>query len=191
MIEFWFDPASTYSYVAAMRVEKECSDAGVRLAYRPFLLGPIFQELLGIKDSPFNAQPVRGRYMWRDMERLCEKHGLPWRKPSVFPRNSVLAARVALAAGDSVGAVTRALFHAHFAEDRDIADAETVRTVLGAEGAKLVELAQTPAIKERLRENTAQARQLGIFGAPDFVVGGELFFGQDRLQDAIDWARKR
>lgn len=193
MIEFWFDFASTYSYVAAMRIERECAAAGVEVAYRPFLLGPIFQDLLGIKDSPFNAQPVRGRYMWRDLERLCQKHALPWRRPSVFPRNSVLPARVALAAGDATPAVTGALFRANFAEDLDIADPAVVRAVAdsaGAGGATLVELAQSAEIKARLRETTSRAQQLGIFGAPDFVVNGELFFGQDRLSDAIAWARK-
>src|ERR671938_215080 len=108
-MQFWFDFASTYSYVAALRVGEMCRRAGVELEYRPFLLGPIFNELLGIKDSPFNVQPVRGRYMWRDLERLCEKHGLPWRRPSVFPRHSVLPARVACAAGPSIGAVTQAI----------------------------------------------------------------------------------
>src|SRR5258705_9498518 len=68
--------SSTYSYVGAMRVEAECARAGVHLEYRPFLLGPIFTELLGIKDSPFNAQPVRGKYMWRDRKstRLNSSH---------------------------------------------------------------------------------------------------------------------
>ena len=81
MIQFWFDFGSTYSYVAALRVEDQCAGAGLEVEYRPFLLGAIFTELLGIKDSPFNAQPVRGRYMWRDVERLCEKYALPWRRP--------------------------------------------------------------------------------------------------------------
>src|SRR4051812_41620286 len=92
MLQFWFDFGSTYSYVAAMRIEQECARAGVGVEYKPFLLGPIFSELLGIKDSPFNAQPVRGRYMWRDLERLCEKYALPWRRPTVFPRRARCAA---------------------------------------------------------------------------------------------------
>src|SRR5919206_5191161 len=100
-MQFWFEFASTYSYVAALRVEDACRRAGVELEYRPFLLGPIFNELLGIKDSPFNVQPVRGSYMWRDLARLCEKYRLPWRRPSAFPRNSVLAAPVACAPGPS------------------------------------------------------------------------------------------
>jgi 2-hydroxychromene-2-carboxylate isomerase len=193
MLEFWFDLASTYSYVAGMRIESECARAGVELTYRPFLLGPIFTELLGIKDSPFNVHPVRGRYMWRDLERLCEKHGIPWRRPTVFPRNSILAARVALSAGAAIGPVTRAIFSANFAEDRDIADAGVLRELVdsaGGDGAQAVEQAQTSEVKARLRANTAEALRLGIFGAPDFVVKGELFFGQDRLEDAIAWARR-
>src|SRR5437899_10605159 len=121
-MQFWFDFGSTYSYVAALRIEDECARAGVAVEYKPFLLGPIFQELLGIKDSPFNAQPVRGRYMWRDLQRLCAKHGIPWNRPSSFPRRSILAARAALA---SVGqpwlpALVQGIYTANFAHDRDI-----------------------------------------------------------------------
>jgi 2-hydroxychromene-2-carboxylate isomerase len=193
MLQFWFDFGSTYSYVGAMRVEEECARAGVRLEYRPFLLGPIFTELLGIKDSPFNVQAVRGRYMWRDLERLCGKHGLPWRRPTVFPRNSVLAARVALSSLAVIGPVTRAIFLANFAEDLDISDAGVLRKLVdsaGGDSERALDLAQTPETKARLRANTAEAQQIGIFGAPDFVVGGELFFGQDRLEDAVAWARR-
>jgi 2-hydroxychromene-2-carboxylate isomerase len=193
MLQFWFDFGSTYSYVGAMRVEAEGTRAGVPVEYRPFLLGPIFTELLGIKDSPYNVQPVRGRYMWRDLERLCRKHGLRWRRPSVFPRNSVLAARVALASDPVIGPLTRAIFLASFAEDLDISDAGILRKLVdsaGGDGVRAIELAQTPEIKARLRANTAEAQQIGIFGAPDFVVDGELFFGQDRLEDAIAWARR-
>jgi len=165
----------------------------VPVEYRPFLLGPIFTELLGIKDSPYNVQPVRGRYMWRDLERLCRKHGLRWRRPSVFPRSSVLAARVALASDPVIGPLTRAIFLASFAEDLDISDAGILRKLVdsaGGDGVRAIELAQTPEIKARLRANTAEAQRIGIFGAPDFVVDGELFFGQDRLEDAIAWARR-
>jgi 2-hydroxychromene-2-carboxylate isomerase len=197
--EFWFDFASTYSYLAALRIEEACAGAKLSLVHRPFLLGPIFQEQLGIKDSPFNVQPVRGRYMWRDLERLCAKYGLPWRKPTVFPRHSVLAARVACCAGPEVGAVTQAIFKANFAEDRDISSPDLLREVLGAQ-AGLVEKAQSEEAKPLLRKNTAEARRLGIFGAPDFVVRGaagapgapeaELFFGHDRMDDALAWAAR-
>ncbi len=182
-IDFWFDFASSYSYVAALRIEEECARAGVALVFKPFLLGPLFAEQLGIKDSPFNTQPVRGRYMWRDLERLCEKYALPWRRPSVFPRNSVLAARTALGRN---GEFVRAVFRANFAEDRDIADPQVIAS-LGGE----VERAQSAGVKAALRANVDEARRLQLFGAPSFVASGsELFFGQDRLVDAIEWARR-
>src|SRR3954466_5633850 len=129
-LQFWFEPASTYSYVAAMRIEEECARASVPLEWKPFLLGPIFTAQQGIKDSPFNVQPVRGRYMWRDLERLCAKYGLPWRKPTVFPRHSVLAARVACCAGEAIGPLVGAIFRANFAEDRDIANPEVLREIV-------------------------------------------------------------
>ena len=122
--EFWFDFASTYSYVAAGRLGPLAERAGVDVRWRPFLLGPIFTSQLGIQDSPFNVQPVRGRYMWRDLERLCARHGIAWRKPSAFPRNGLLAARVSCLSPDApwVPAFCRAVFRANFAEDRDISD---------------------------------------------------------------------
>ncbi len=192
-LEFWFDYASTYSYVAALRVEDAEFAAGVEVLWRPFLLGPIFTEQLGIKDSPFNVFPVRGRYMWRAVERLCEKHRLPWRRPSAFPRGSLLAARLGCAAGDApwAPAFHRAVFRANFAEDRDIADPAVLRDVLAALGQDpdaLLARAAAPETKQALRDRGAEAARLGIFGAPDFVVGGELFFGQDRLDDALAWA---
>jgi 2-hydroxychromene-2-carboxylate isomerase len=194
-LQFWFDLASTYSYVAALRIEQACAQAKVPLEWKPFLLGPIFAEQLGISDSPFNANPVRGRYMWRDLERLCAKHGLPWRRPSVFPRNSVLAARVACAGTSEPWGprFVRAAFRANFAEDRDISDPATLSALLAnlaVEPAPTLERAVSPDLRARLRANTAEAMQLGIFGAPSFVVSGELFFGQDRLEDALDWAAR-
>ena len=192
-IQFWFDFASTYSYLAAMRIEEAAARAGAPLEWRPFLLGPIFTEQLGIKDSPFNVFPVRGRYMWRDVERLCEKHQLPWKRPSAFPRNGLLAARVGcLAAGEPwLPGFVRAVFRANFAEDRDIADPGVIREILAADGrdaSALLARASSPAAKDLLRAQTAEASRLGIFGAPDFVVAGELFFGQDRMEDAVAWA---
>lgn len=194
-LHFWFDYASTYSYVAAMRVEDAARAAAVEVSWRPFLLGPIFTEQLGIEDSPFNVFPVRGRYMWRDLERLCARYGLPWRRPSAFPRGSLLAARVGLAAGDApwAPAYHRAVFRANFSEDRDIADPAVLRELLAALGQDadaLLASARTPETKQALRDRGAEATRLGIFGAPDFVVDGELFFGQDRLEDALAWCAR-
>jgi 2-hydroxychromene-2-carboxylate isomerase len=130
--------------------------------------------------------------MWRDLERLCAKFGFPWRKPSVFPRHSVLAARVACALeGDPLlPEFVRAAFLANFAEDRDISDPAVLASLLPGLG-EAVQRATSPEVKAKLRANTDEARRLGLFGAPSFIVGGELFFGQDRLDDALEWGRRR
>src|SRR6185295_4567472 len=117
-VEIWFELASTYSYLAVSRVEQLARARGVEVVWRPFLLGPIFQRQ-GWNDSPFNIYPAKGRYMWRDMERLCETYQLPFRRPSVFPRNGLLGARVALlAAGEGwCASFARDVYRANFAED--------------------------------------------------------------------------
>ena len=95
VLDFWFDFASTYSYLAAARIRPLAADANVRCALGPFLLGPIFKAQ-GWDTSPFNLYEAKGRYMWRDMERLAAGLNLPFRRPDPFPQNSLLPARVAL-----------------------------------------------------------------------------------------------
>ena len=192
-VEFWFEFASTYSYVAAMRVEEAARAAQVPLVWKPFLLGPLFQRQ-GWNDSPYNLNPVRGRYMWRDIQRLCDHHGIDFRKPSQFPRNSLLAARIACAAAEEpwMPDFARLAFRANFAEDRDIAEVAVVRGILaalGQEGERWLARAIDPGNKEALRRETERAWSLGIFGAPSFVVRGELFWGGDRMEDAFAWYR--
>jgi len=194
-LEFWFEFGSTYSYLSAARIEDASAAAGVPVRWEPFLLGPIFAEQ-GWDDSPFNIYPAKGRYMWRDMERLCARYGIPFAKPSRFPRSGVAAARVACLAKYEpwLPAFVRAVFRANFAEDREIGDAAEVGSILDSlelQGARLVEQAPAHANRQRLREQTRRAAGLGIFGAPSFVVGGELFWGNDRLEDALAWATAR
>jgi 2-hydroxychromene-2-carboxylate isomerase len=193
-VEFWFEFGSTYSYPAAMRIEAAAQSAGVTLRWRPFLLGPIFRAQ-GWNDSPFNIYPAKGRYMWRDLERICAAQGIALRRPSVFPRNGLLAARVATAgAGEAWGpAFVRAAYHANFGEDREISDPAVVAAILadvGAPADDVLARAQSADTKDRLRTGTEEAQALGIFGAPTFVAGGEIFWGNDRLDDALAWSRK-
>lgn len=192
-LDFWFDFASSYSYPAAMRVEEEAARAGVAVRWRPFLLGPLFSEQLGISDSPFNVNPVRGRYMWRDLERTCARYRIPWRRPSEFPRRSTPAAKVACAAGDEpwLPAFCRAVFAANFAEDREIDDRAVLAGILeglGQDAAAVLARAEAPG--GPLRARVDEARRLGLFGAPTFSCGGELFFGQDRMAEALEWAAR-
>jgi 2-hydroxychromene-2-carboxylate isomerase len=194
-LQFFFEFASTYSYPAAMRVEGLAAARGVPLAWRPFLLGPIFRQQ-GWNDSPFNLYPAKGRYMWRDLERICTDQGIPFRRPSAFPRNGLLAARVCCAgAGEPwLPGFVRAVYRANFAEDRDIADARVVTACLdgvGAAAGSVLEHAGTPEVRAALRTNTDEAVALGIFGAPSFVADGELFWGNDRLEAALDWSADR
>ena len=193
-LEFWFEFASTYSYPAAMRVEREARAAGVSVSWRPFLLGPIFKAQ-GWNDSPFNLYPVKGAYMWRDLERTCERLELRFRRPSRFPRSGLVAARVATAGRDEpwIGDFVRAVYRANFADDREIAERETVAAILGELGLAADEIlaaADAPETKERLRATTEEAAKRGVFGAPTFFAGSELFWGNDRLEQALDWARR-
>jgi 2-hydroxychromene-2-carboxylate isomerase len=192
-LHFWFEFASTYSYLAAWRVEAEARARGVSVVWEPFLLGPIFAAQ-GWKDSPFNLYPVKGRYMWRDMERLCAAQCLPLKRPSAFPRSGLTAARVVCAADGEpwVPAFVRAVYRANFAEDREISQPEVVGELLAAQGISADEWlarAGAPASKERLRAQTERAIAHGIFGAPSFTVGNELFWGNDRLEQALAMAR--
>jgi 2-hydroxychromene-2-carboxylate isomerase len=192
-LEFWFEFASTYSYPSAMRVGAVAERAGVPLAWKPFLLGPIFAAQ-GWNDSPFNVYPVKGRYMWRDLERICAALDVPFRRPSRFPRNGLLAARVALLGAEQPWGpdFVRAVYHANFAEDREIADAAVLGALLATlevDAAAVLERAQAPENKERLRRQTERAAERGIFGAPSFVSRGELFWGNDRLETALAWHR--
>jgi 2-hydroxychromene-2-carboxylate isomerase len=191
-IEFWFEFASTYSYPTAMRIEALAATRGVQVAWRPFLLGPIFNQQ-GWNDSPFNIYPVKGRYMWRDMERICEELGLPWRKPSAFPRNGLLAARVICAHAEQswVPDFVRAIYRANFVDDTEISSPAVVErclTELGQDATAILAAAQTQDAKDKLKAQTAAAMERGIFGAPSFVVGNELFWGNDRLEAALAWA---
>lgn len=194
VLQIWFEFASTYSYPAVCRVAEVARRAGVPFAWKPFLLGPIFQAQ-GWNDSPFNIYPAKGRYMWHDVARVCAKHGIAFRRPTQFPRSGLLAARVACLAADEPwsGDFVRAVYHANFAEDRDIADPSVVGSILeglGQSGTAVIARALEPANKERLRDATEDAQRLGIFGAPTFVVDRELFWGNDRLEDALLWAAR-
>src|SRR5512147_2740339 len=120
-LDFWFEFASTYSYPTSQRIEALCNAAQITVRWRPFLLGPIFAAQ-GWNDSPFNIYPVKGAYMWRDLERLCRKQGITLRRPAQFPRGSLLAARIACRFADArwLPDFVRAVYRANFEHDHDI-----------------------------------------------------------------------
>ena len=192
-LTFWYDLASTYSWLAAERIETLAAQSGVAITWRPFLLGPIFAAQ-GWTSSPFNLFPAKGRNMWRDMERQCARMGLPAIvQPDPFPQNSLLAARVATALPALARAhFSRAVFRAQFIHGRPITDHGVLASILDEIGASRMSLAAADATetKSALRRTTDQAQAHGIYGAPSFTTGsGELFWGNDRLEDALEWAR--
>ena len=189
-LDFWFEFASTYSYPAAMRIAPLAAAAGVNVRWRPFLLGPIFKAQ-GWDNSPFNLYPAKGRYMWRDLERICERFGCRSCSRSCFRKNTLLAARVALIglAQDWGEDFCRAIYAAEFGEGRNIGEPAVIADILrlSARTREAVSAqAQADATKTRLRAQTEEAQRLGIFGAPSFVTAdGELFWGNDRLEAAL------
>ena len=193
-MQMWFDFASPYSYLAIERVGALAEAAGVVVDLRPFLLGPIFQAQ-GWNDSPFRLFPGKGAYMMRDIARLADKYGVTYNRPRLFPRMSVLPARIALLGQDEPWGrdFSVAVFRANFQHDQDIQAEDVVHQVLkdlSLDADMLIERAKTEAAKEALRRQVDRARNLGLFGAPTFFVGDEMFWGNDHLEDALEWARK-
>ena len=190
-VQFWFDFASTYSYLSAVRIEQAARQKGIAVSWQPFLLGPIFAAQ-GWDSSPFRLYPAKGRYMWRDMERICADRGLAFQRQQIFPQSSLTAARLGLALDDmgQRAAFARAVFAAEFGDGRDISDPDVLAECLAAcdAPAAVLNRARDPDIKAALFDQVDRGKKLGIFGAPSFVAGSELFWGDDRLDAALDWA---
>ena len=194
-IAFWFDFGSNYSYLSVMRIEDEAARRGVRIVWKPFLLGPIFRAL-GMDTSPFVLQEAKGAYVWQDMARQCRKYELRWVQPSTFPRLGVLPSRIALLGAETpwIVAFCRQVMELNFVLDQDIDQPDRLAQILtevGLQASDILQQAQAEPTKALLREQTEQARVRGIFGAPTFFVGTEMFWGNDRLDDALTLAQAR
>lgn len=196
VVDFWYEFASTYSYLSAMRIEAMAEEANVDIRWRPFLLGPIFADQ-GWKTTPFNLYPAKGRYMWRDMVREADALGLPLKKPEPFPQNSLVATRIALSGVEAgwAPAFSKALYMAQFGEGRTISDTSVLTSILSGLGLNpdhVMREAQAEPNKTRLKAVTEEAKSKGIFGAPFFMTeDGEPFWGNDRLHQVFAWAGGR
>ena len=184
-LSFFFDFSSPFAYLASMQVEAVAARAGATVLYRPFLLGALFKALGGPDVPLFAMPPVKQRHARDDMFRWADFHGVPLKFPSRFPINTVKALRMILQlAEDQRAPLMHAIFHAGWAEDRDINDdavlAEIAGTV-GLDGAALVAGTKQDPVKAQLKAATDEAVKLGLFGVPTFMVGDLLFWGQDRL----------
>jgi 2-hydroxychromene-2-carboxylate isomerase len=191
-VELWFDFGSNYSYLTVMRIEEVACRYGAAVVWKPFLLGPIF-ESFGWSTSPFVLQEQKGAYMWKDMVRQCDKYALPWMKPSHFPRRALLPLRVALLGANEpwIAEFSRRVMQLNFVADREIDTPDAVGEVLESLGLptnEILSAAQSSDNKQRLRGQTEEAQGRGVFGAPSMFVGTEMFWGNDRLEDALSYA---
>ncbi|PJI44321.1 2-hydroxychromene-2-carboxylate isomerase [Ferrovibrio sp.] len=196
-LAIWFDYASPYSYLAVSRIAalRDVILPEATIEWQPFLLGPIFMKRASGAGAFQDVSPAERQYRWRDLERLCALYSLPWQKPRRYPPRGLLAARVTLVAlrqgwGE---ACIRAIYRAGFADDRDIADPTVLGAVIADLGQKpdeILSAAQNESVKAQLRTQVDAAMASGIFGAPSLVVDGEIFWGNDRLEQGLAWARQ-
>ena len=190
-LDFWFEFGSNYSYLSVMRIEDVAARHGVTVRWKPFLLGPIFKSF-GWESSPFVMQKEKGEYAWKDMARQCKKLGIPWIRPTNFPRSAILPHRVALVGAEQpwMAAYCRKMMTLNFGLDRDIDSKEVVTEVLEElklPAAQIIDQATSEQNKLNLRQQTEAAKAKGIFGAPTFFVGNEMFWGNDRMDEAFEY----
>lgn len=194
-LHFWYEFASPYACLAAFQIEDTAKAAGVEVVWHPFLLGAIFK-MMKMPALPMQGCPQKVAYMWMDAVRQAKHYGVAFKKPSQFPRVAVLPARVALVGRDQgwCPEFSKEVFKANFVEDQDIGRVEVIAGILermGLDPLALIEKAQTPENKLVLRDETQEAYDKGIFGVPTFFVGEEIFWGNERLDQALKLAVTR
>jgi 2-hydroxychromene-2-carboxylate isomerase len=184
LIEFFWDPASPFTYLASTQIESIATDCGAELAWKPFLLGKAFE---ASGNRPPISVPAKGKHMFVDLKRWATFYDVAFQFPKSFPVNSVAPERAAIAAANAgKGAeFAKALMTAHWGEGRDISQPEELKAVaasVGLDGDAILTATQDAAVKDALKANTEEAVKRGVFGAPTFFVGDEMFWGNDRLQ---------
>ena len=184
-VEFFYDIVCPYAYLGATQVESIAARHEARVVWKPFLLGGVFRAIGSADNQMSVMSPGKLNHNRLDMHRWAEHFGVELNFPSSHPRRTVLALRALLAAGEeSRVEATMALYRAYWSENRDIVDPLVVAEVLtdaGIDGERCVELASSDLIKLDLRQRTDEAIERGVFGAPAFFVGEQMFWGQDRL----------
>jgi len=191
-IDFWFSIGSTYTYLTVMRIDDVARRAGVTFRWRPFDVRAV---MLAMDNIPFSTKPIKACYMWRDLERHAEMYGVPWSGIPTYPlKHLTFVNRIALI-GCKEGwcaDYARAAYRCWFGNGRDISlepDLSDSLRDIGQDPTRVLALAASDEWKSALQAETGTASALGIFGVPTFVVGEEIFWGDDRLDDAINWHR--
>jgi len=192
-IDFWFTMGSTYTYLSVMRLGELQQSSGIRFRWRPFHLLVILQEM---KHVPFADKPAKSAYMWRDIERRAAMYGLSVSLPAPYPAKQSIMANLVATVGmrqgwgvDFVRAAYRRWFQLGQETGSEPNVSESLRDV-GQDPQSVLALANATDATAALMAETEAAKKLGIFGSPTFVAGRELFWGDDRLEDAISWYRR-
>jgi len=190
-IDFWYSIGSTYSYLTVMRISKLAKEMSVNIAWHPFNVRDVLVEQNNV---PFSNKPIKSAYMWRDIERRAEGYKLRPRIPAPYPLAGLVIANQIALLGAKEGWIepyTQATYRRWFEEGLPAGEEPNMSaslTEIGQDPEWVLQLATTPEIAIALNEATIEAKALGVFGSPSFVVSGEVFWGDDRLEDAIKWS---
>lgn len=189
-IEFYYDIASPYTYLAATQIDDEADKAGADVEWKPFLLGGVFK---AVGNTMPAAVPPKAAFMLKDLERWSSIYEVNFAFPADnFPINSIATQRAltALYIEDpaQMKAMAMELFDRYWVRGEDVSKPETIEAAaaeVGVDAGWLKERMTDPEVKEKLRELTDEAIEKGAFGAPTFVVGDDVFFGNDRIEHVI------
>lgn len=193
-LDFFFFVGSTYTHLAVHRADAVAARAGVTLRWRPFSVRKLMIEQ---NNRPFAGKPAKLAYMWRDLQRRAQRHGVPFTSIPAYPIDAdERANRVAtLAAAEGwCPQFAKAAYASWFLENKNPGQVEHLSAVLrglGREPATIIARADSDEVRALYESQTDTARTLGLFGSPTFVCGDEIFWGDDRLEDAIDWCKSR
>lgn len=191
-LDFFFSIASTYTYLAVNRAQDVADREGVKLNCRPFNVRAIMVEQ---NNRPFVGKPVKMKYMWRDLERRAQRHGIPFKSIPPYPIDpQMLANRVAFVASQEgwCPEFAREAYRAWFLDGKLVGEVESIEGVLsriGKDGKAVIARADADELRAQFDAETERVKAIGIFGSPTFAYGDEIFWGDDRLEDAIDWAK--
>jgi 2-hydroxychromene-2-carboxylate isomerase len=191
-LAFFFFYGSIHSYLSVMRIETLGTSAGVDVSWRPFNLREILVEQ---NNTSFAKNQARLNYNWRDIERRAARLGVAFDGRPPYPVDpELLALRVGVVAAAEAWCpeYTEATFRAWFLDKKAPGTRDHVEAILSALGKPAREVigqAESKATDEQLSSATDAARHLGIFGSPTFAVGHEIFWGDDRLEEAVEYAR--
>ncbi len=189
-VDFYFDFGSPAAYLAYTQLPKLASDTGASVVMKPMLLGGVFQ---ATGNRPPISVPLKGSYLFQDLNRYAKHYSVPFNMNPHFPINTITLMRAAsgLQSHNDVrfDLYCATIFKAIWVNSRNMNDLAVVGSVLheaGFDGAAMLALSSLQEVKDLLKAQTQAAVDRGIFGAPTFFVGNEMFWGQDRLDFVRD-----